>query len=93
VSIQITRTELSDGGTTHQHIARLWWTEPSTGKSGIWTRAELVAWIENKKGQAYTEDAVGHRADVLVRTPAQGPKHLQTQADGYWTDNLLALAK
>jgi hypothetical protein len=92
VSIQITRTELSDGGTTHQHIVRLSWTEPSTGKSGIWTRAELVTWIEDKKGHAYTEDTAGHRADVAVRKPERGEKYVQTHADGVWTNNLLALA-
>ena len=92
MKIQITAVELSDGS-THQHIVRLWWTESATGKSSDNTRAELVAWIEDKKVTAYTEDAAGHRADVLVRTPAQGSKYLQTQADGIWTDNLLALAK
>ena len=91
MSIQITRTELADGCSTHQHIVSLWWTERSTGKTGIWTRAELVAWIEDKKGQAYTEDAAGHRADVAVRTPEQGEKYVQTHADGVWTNNLLAL--
>lgn len=93
MSIQITRTELSGAGTTHQHISRLWWTEPSTGKSDIWTRAALITWIDDKKGHAYTEDASGHRADVLVRTPEHGEKYVQTKADGVWTDNLLALAK
>ncbi|MET9221325.1 DUF3892 domain-containing protein [Streptomyces sp. NPDC003300] len=33
----------------------------------------------------------GNRAQVFVRTPAYGPKYLQTRADGVWTNNLLAL--
>jgi len=90
VSIRITAIELS-GGTSHQNIARLWWTNPSTGESGISSRAEIVAWIEQKSGKAYVEDAAAHRVDVYVITPQQGAKYLRTYADGVWTDNLLAL--
>ncbi|HEV2345624.1 MAG TPA: DUF3892 domain-containing protein [Actinocrinis sp.] len=91
MSIQITRTELS-GGSTHEHIVRLWWTNPSTNESGNNSRAEIVAWIENESGKAYTDDGRGHRADVLVRTSERGVKYLQTRADGVWGNNLLALA-
>lgn len=93
MAIKITRTQLSGEGSTHQHIVRLWWTNPSTGESGDNTRVALVRWIENENGKAYTEDGAGHRADVLVRTPERGEKYLQTRADGVWTNNLLALAK
>lgn len=79
------------GGTTHQHIARLWWTNPVDGKTGENSRADLVDWIEEQNGKAYTEDSRGNRAEVLVRTPSYGPKYLQTAADGVWTNNLLAL--
>ncbi|WP_369197604.1 DUF3892 domain-containing protein [Streptomyces djakartensis] len=80
------------GGTTHQHIELLWWKNPSTGateKSS--TIAELVKWIEEQNGEAYTEDSRRNRAKVYVRTPAHGPKYLQTRADGVWTNNLPAL--
>ncbi|MEJ0073659.1 MAG: DUF3892 domain-containing protein [Candidatus Saccharibacteria bacterium] len=90
MSIQITAIRLS-GGATHQHITRLWWTNPSTGQADNNTRAEIVAWIETKNGKAYVDDANGHRADVKVVTPSYGQKYLRTYADGVWTDNLLAL--
>lgn len=93
MAIQITRTELSDEGSTHQHISRLWWWDAAAKETKISTRAEIVSFIEDDKGEAYTKDDAGHRAEVQVRTPAQGPKYVQTKADGIWTDNLLALAK
>lgn len=81
------------GGTGHEHITRLWWTNPGTSKTGNNTRAELVAWIENEGGKAYVEDGAGHRADVGVVAPAYGSKYLRTHADGKWTNNLLSLPR
>jgi len=81
------------GGTGHEHIAHLWWTNPGTSKSGDNTRAELVNWIENDGGKAYVEDGAGHRADVGVVAPAYGAKYLRTHADGKWTNNLLSLPR
>ncbi|GAA3885719.1 DUF3892 domain-containing protein [Streptomyces lannensis] len=92
MAIQITAVRLS-GGTAHEHIARLWWTNPANGKAGDNTRAEIVAWIETQGGKAYTLDQNGHRADVAVVTPAHGEKYLRTHADGVWTNNLLALPR
>ena len=88
--IQITAIRLS-GGTTHEHIERLWWTTASGG--GDNSRAEIVAWIENNIAQAYVLDAGNRRADVGVVVPARGEKYLRTHADGIWTDNLLALPR
>lgn len=92
MAIQITAVRLS-GGTKHEHIIRLWWTNPATGKTGDNTRAEIVSWIEDKKGQAYTSDTGGHRAEVAVVTPPRGEKYLRTHADGVWTNNLLSLPR
>jgi len=92
VSIRITAIRLS-GGTTHQHIVRLWWTNPANEKSGDNSRAELVSWIETENGKAYVQDSRGNRADVGVVTPPHGPKYLRTYADRTWTDNLLALPR
>jgi hypothetical protein len=92
VSIEITAIRLS-GGTSHQHIVHLWWTNPATNEVGDNTRAEIVAWIEHKNGKAYVRDGQGHRVDVGVVTPSSGPKYLRTYADGVWTDNLLALPR
>lgn len=79
------------GGNTHQHIVRLWWTDPATGSADNSTRADLVAWIELRNGKAYVEDSYGHRVDVLVVTPTFGEKYLRSRSDGVWTNNLLAL--
>lgn len=91
MSIRITAVRLT-GGTTHQHITRLWWTNPANGKSDDSSRATIVSWIENESGEAYV-DGGGHRVDVAVVTPTSGPKYLRTHADGVWTDNLLALPR
>ncbi|WP_105971062.1 DUF3892 domain-containing protein [Streptomyces geranii] len=61
------------------------------GKTGDNTRAQLVDWIENQGGKAYTSDRAGHRTEVAVVTPARGEKYLRTRADWVWTNNLLAL--
>ncbi|MGI5518978.1 DUF3892 domain-containing protein [Streptomyces sp. CA-106131] len=92
MAIQITAVRLS-GGTAHEHIVRLWWTNPADGKSGDSTRAQIVTWIETQAGKAYTLDGNGHRAEVAVVTPHHGEKYLRTHADGVWTNNLLALPR
>ncbi|MFL1897519.1 DUF3892 domain-containing protein [Streptomyces tauricus] len=92
MAIQITAVRLS-GGTTHEHITHLWWTGQESGKTGNSTRAQIVDWIENQAGKAYTSDRAGHRAEVAVVTPARGEKYLRTRADGVWTNNLLALPR
>lgn len=45
MAIRVTANRLS-GGTNHEHIVRLWWTNPGTGKSGENSRQEIVEWIE-----------------------------------------------
>ncbi|MEX3755790.1 DUF3892 domain-containing protein [Mycobacteroides abscessus] len=92
MSIRITAIRLS-GGTNHQHIVRLWWTNPATSESGNNSRAEIITWIETQNGKAYVEDAAGHRIEVGVVSPSSGPKYLRTYADGVWTNNLLALPR
>ncbi|MEV4894680.1 DUF3892 domain-containing protein [Nonomuraea sp. NPDC055795] len=92
MAIRITHIRL-EGGSQHEHIVRLWWTNPSTGKTGDNSRAELVKWIESENGKAYVEDARGNRADVHVVVPSHGAKYLRTKADGVWTNNLLSLPR
>jgi hypothetical protein len=92
VAIQITAVRMS-GGTAHEHIAHLWWTNPADGATGDNTRAQIVAWIETEEGQAFTRDANGRQAPVAVVTPPRGATYLRTHADGVWTDNLLALPR
>ncbi|MET8978964.1 DUF3892 domain-containing protein [Streptomyces sp. NPDC004539] len=93
MAIQITAVRLSTGGTTHEHITHLWWTNQASSETGHSTRAQLVDWIENQGGKAYTSDRTGHRTEVAVVTPARGEKYLRTRADGVWTNNLLALPR
>lgn len=82
-----------EGGHGHEHIVRLWWTSPGTSATGDGTRAEMVAWLEAGYNTAYVEDEYDRRADVKVRTSTYGHKYVQTKADGYWTNNLLALPR
>lgn len=92
MAVRITHIRLS-GGTSHEHIVRLWWTDPSTGERGENSRAEIVSWIENENGKAYVEQPAGNRADVGVVKPQYGEKYLRTYADGKWTNNLLSLPR
>ena len=92
MAIRITHIRLS-GGTTHEHIVHLWWTNPADDTFGDNSRSSFVSWIEDKDGKAYVPDAQGHRADVGVVTPRYGAKYLRTFADSVPTDNLLALPK
>jgi hypothetical protein len=55
------------------------------------TVPDAVRNIENGEWTFYTLVG-GKRAVVGVRTSASGRKFLQTHADGYWNNNLLALA-
>lgn len=90
MAVRITAIRLS-GGTSHQHITNLWWTNQVDDKTGQSTRAAMVEFIEGG-GKAFVNEG-GRRVDVYVRTPVSGPKYLQTQADGYWANNLLALPR
>lgn len=92
MAIEITAIQQA-GGTGHQHIWMLWWTNPSTSTSGNSSREELVSWIEDRGGEAYVQDRFGNRVNVGVVDPDHGQKFLRTYADGYWTDNLLALPR
>ena len=92
ITIRITAIRQA-GGTGHEHITQLWWTNQATGDQGSSTRGELVRWIEAENGRAYLDDGQGNRAAVLIVTPRHGEKYLQTCADGVLTDSLLALPR
>ncbi|MGA6164556.1 DUF3892 domain-containing protein [Amycolatopsis magusensis] len=91
MSIRITSVHL-EGGTLHEHIARLRWKNRENGETGESTRSAIVTWIETKKGTAYVSEG-GHLVHVGVVTPTHGPKHLRTYADKTWTNNLLSLPR
>jgi hypothetical protein len=90
MALQATGIRLS-GGYDHEHIALLWWTNPSAGTSGCDSRATVVRWIED--GVKVFVEQGGKRSEVAVVTPKYGEKYLRTRADGVWTDNLLALPR
>jgi len=70
----------------HEHITHL------GGPSWKWTREQVIASIDQGTNTFFVLDANGKRADVCVVDPGQGrPRYVKTRADGYWSDNLLAL--
>ncbi|MBK6691261.1 MAG: DUF3892 domain-containing protein [Myxococcales bacterium] len=70
-------------GTTHEHITHL------GNDTETWPVADVVRRIDGRVDTFYTFEA-GTRANVATR---QGTyrKYVQTQTDGVWQNNLLAL--
>jgi Protein of unknown function (DUF3892) len=92
MAIRITYIRLA-GGSGHEHIVHLWWKDQGTNEPGNASRADVISWIEGKRGVAYVDDERGHVVSVGVVTPDRGPKYLRTYADAVWTDNLLSLPR
>jgi hypothetical protein len=88
-TIYIAAVHLS-GGTQHEHISQLVWMNGSTFGSGIISRAGMVEFIDDKKGDVRASDGKTV-AQVGVVHPNVGSAYLRTHKDGKWTDNLLAL--
>jgi hypothetical protein len=76
-------------GTSHEHISRLKGYDDASGQTYDGTREEWYSYVQS--GSAYVQDSVGHRAQLYGRTSIIGNNYVQTQRDGYWSDNLLAL--
>ena len=87
MTVYITARHMS-GGTDHQHIASVRWTNRADGSTGQNTTAGMVDWIDNKNGDARVANGTSY---VEVHVVEASPKYLRTKADGKWTDNLLAL--
>lgn len=87
--VYITKVHMS-GGEKHEHIAKMKWRNPETGKEDESTRQEMVDFIEKKNGSAKVKDG---SKDVDVLVVDASPKYVRTRADGKWTDNLLALPR
>lgn len=73
--------------TGHDHIAEFKWFNPVDKATGSFTVQAFVAFI-NKGGIAKVTDGK-KTVDVVVVNST--PPYLRTVADGYYTDNLLAL--
>lgn len=80
------------GGSGHEHIAYLWW-EDGNGKSDVWTREQMVAYIDrNGDNSVWCPDRSPTKQGAWVHTNSNGrTRYVQTVADGRWTDNLLSL--
>jgi hypothetical protein len=79
-----------NGGFSHEHVRQVVWMNGSTHKSGINSTAQMVEFIEEKKGAVKVSDGTT-AVEVGVVHPKQGKPYLRTHKDGKWTDNLLAL--
>jgi hypothetical protein len=76
------------GGTGHEHIAEVAWTNPASGDTGQSSRAAMVDFLRTPGNRAYVSD--GQRTVEVGVVEASTP-YIRTHADGVWTDNLLAL--
>jgi hypothetical protein len=77
-----------EGGSRHEHISDVRWRNPADGKTGESSKATMVDWIKNKKGDARVTDGTN---EVRVGVVDASPPYIRTYADSTWTDNLLAL--
>lgn len=76
-----------EGGSRHEHIAAVRWTDPSDRKTGESSREQMVQFI-NGGGDVRVTDG---RNTVSVGVFEH--KWIRTHADGKWSDNLLALPR
>lgn len=89
--VYIYAVHMTGTGTHHEHIAAVKWKNPDDGQSGESTRAEMVNWIANEGESAYVCGGSAHMARVHVVNG--NPPYIRTQADGAWSDNLLAISR
>jgi hypothetical protein len=81
----------NSNGVHHSHLGTFWWIDDNDN-TGQWTRPEAYSYVvANPRGVYVSENnrtvLVGHREDETT-----GTHWIQTYADGYWRDNLTALA-
>ena len=69
----------------HEHI-----THVGSGAT-VWTREDVIGWIDRAEHTFYTLDSTGKRASVAVVRESGKQPYLRTHADGSWNNNLLAL--
>lgn len=74
---------------SHEAVSHYKWLNEQSNETGISTRVDMVAWVE-QNNRAYVRDKSG-TVDCYVNTSRVGTKFLQTYADGRWADNLLSL--
>jgi hypothetical protein len=88
MGIRITAVHL-DGGEELEHIAEVEWENLEWGNSGESSVDAVMRWLEEDENLAL----VGQEARVDVVHSPTGSSWLQAVADGFWTDELLALPR
>lgn len=89
--IEITAVSFDDSR-AHEHITAVLWRSAST-PAGHSAREAIVAWLDtHSANEAVVADGADYVQVAVVR-PESGAPYLRTQADGVWTDDLLALPR
>ncbi|PTE08217.1 DUF3892 domain-containing protein [Mesorhizobium helmanticense] len=83
--VQVSCINKQDRNSSHEGITHL--GNPAGGWK--WTRAQVIASIENKSNTFFTL-VQGNRGNIGVVDGPNG-KYVRTYADGKWNDNLLSL--
>lgn len=88
--LQVTCVTKPNRFSAHEHITHI---------GGNWTPRriirveEAIDLIDSRQVTFYTLTTTGRRAEIrVIREPGKRP-HLRTVADGYYSDNLLALSE
>ena len=90
MTIEITNIRFTGTAKNHESISHYRWRNTATGGFGTSDKATLVAWVATAGNHAFViTNSV--RAAVDVVRASQGMPFLRTQADGLWSNNLLAL--
>ena len=83
--VQLTCIRKPNPQSAHEYITHV-------GSNGqVWTREQVITWIDRREHSFYTLDAYRNRADVGVVREAGKQPYLRTYADGRWNNNLLSL--
>lgn len=88
--VYITQIRLS-GGTGVQHISHVYWEQPSPGRSGTYTRQQMVDYIN--RGNDVFVRGPGNTSDAKVVVVNANPPRLKAAADGREANNLLSLSQ
>lgn len=93
MALRCTARRMAVGGNGHEHIAYLWWQDDQTGQEGVFSRQQMVEYIDrNGINSVWCPDRNPAVPGQWVHTNTNGiVRYVQTFADGRWTDNLLAL--
>ncbi|HYW07862.1 MAG TPA: DUF3892 domain-containing protein [Longimicrobium sp.] len=84
--VRLTCIRKSNPQSAHEHI-----THVGAADGAVWTRDQVVGWIDRREHTFHVTDAYNRRAEIgVVRETGKQP-YLRTHADGQWNNNLLSL--